>query len=55
MGNIFDPEKYGMLFCPDCKGKGKLSKSPDVFIVCSKCGGNGVVKKEKKALEEDRK
>jgi DnaJ-class molecular chaperone len=55
MGKNFDPEKYGMLFCPDCKGIGKLPKSPDGFIVCSRCGGNGVVKKEKKAPEEDRK
>jgi DnaJ-class molecular chaperone len=55
MGKIFNPEKYSMLFCPDCKGKGKLPKNSDGFIVCSRCGGSGVVKKEKKAPEEDRK
>jgi DnaJ-class molecular chaperone len=55
MGKIFNPEKYSMLFCPDCKGKGKLPKNSDGFIVCSRCGGSGVVKKEKKAPEEDGK
>ncbi len=55
MGKIFNPEKYGMVFCPDYKGKGKLPKDPDGFFVCSRCGGSGVVKKEKKAPEEDGK
>ena len=27
MDKIFNPEKYGMVFCPDCKGKGKLPKN----------------------------
>ncbi len=52
---IFNPEKYGMLFCPDCKGKGKLLKNPDGFIVCSRCGGSGVIKKEKEVSVLDRK
>ena len=55
MGKLFDPEKYGILRCPDCKGKGKFPKGPDGFIVCSRCGGNGFIKKEKKAPEEDEK
>ena len=55
MGKIFNPEKYGMVLCPDCKGKGKLPKKPDAFIVCSRCGGSGAVKKEKRAPEEDKK
>ncbi len=55
MGKIFDPEKYGMLLCPDCKGKAKFPKGPGGFIVCSRCGGNGFIKKEKKASEEDEK
>jgi DnaJ-class molecular chaperone len=53
MGKHFYPEKYGMLFCPNCNGKGKLPKSPNGFIVCSRCGGSGVLKKEKKASEEE--
>ena len=55
MGKIFDPEKYGMLLSPNCKGKGKLPKSPDGFIVCSRCGGSRAVKKEKKAPEAHKK
>ena len=55
MDKIFNPEKYGIEFCPECKGKGKLSKKPDGYNVCLRCGGSGVVKKEKKAPKEDRK
>ena len=55
MGKIFNREKYNMLFCPDCKGKGKLPKNPDGFIVCSRCGGSGVIKKEEEAPEVERK
>jgi hypothetical protein len=55
MDKIFDPEKYGMVFSPDCEGKGKLPKNPDGFIVCSRCGGCGTIRKEKEACEEDRK
>jgi DNA-directed RNA polymerase subunit RPC12/RpoP len=53
MGKSFYPEKYSVLRCPDCNGKGKSPKGPDGFIVCSRCGGNGLIKKEKKAPEED--
>jgi len=55
MDKIFDPEKYGMAFCPDCKGKGKLPKNSGGFNVCSRCGGSGVIKKEKKVPKADRK
>ncbi len=55
MDKIFDPEKYGMVICPDCEGKGKLPKNPDGFIVCSTCGGCGTIRKEEEAPEEDRK
>jgi hypothetical protein len=54
MDKIFDPKKYGMVVCPDCGGKGKLPKKPDGFIVCSRGGGCGAIKKGKEALEEDR-
>jgi hypothetical protein len=47
MDKIFYPENYGLLFFPDCKGKGKLHKNPHGFIVCSKCGGSRVVRKKK--------
>ena len=44
MNKTFDPEKYGMILCPMCDGKG--------FIInpkrkcCPKCGGFGLIKKE---------
>jgi len=44
MNKTFDPEKYGMVVCPLCKGKG--------FIInpkrecCQKRGGFGFIKKE---------
>ena len=54
MSKIFNPEKYGMVFCHDCYGTGKLPKNPEGFNVCPTCGGSGMVKKEKEASEEDR-
>jgi DnaJ-class molecular chaperone len=50
MGKTFNSEKYNMVFCPVCNGKGKLPKNPRGFDVCRKCGGFGLVKRE---LEED--
>ncbi len=46
MGKPFDPEKYGMTFCPLCQGDGKLAKTPEGFEVCKECGGFGLIKKE---------
>ena len=28
-GKRFDPEKYGMIFCPDCGGSGKSSNDAE--------------------------
>jgi DnaJ-class molecular chaperone len=55
MDKIFNPEKYAMEFCPECKGKGKLPKNPDGYNVCLRCGGSGVVKKENIVPEKERK
>jgi DnaJ-class molecular chaperone len=55
MDKIFNPGKYGMEFCPECKGKGKLPKNPHGYNVCLRCGGGGVVKKEKIVPEKERK
>jgi DnaJ-class molecular chaperone len=55
MDKILNPGKYGLAFCPLCSGKGKLPKNPHGFDVCTKCGGFGLVKKEEKVLEEDKK
>ena len=45
MGKIFNPEKYNMIFCPLCEGKGKLLMKPSGFNVCKECGGFGLIKK----------
>ncbi len=55
MGKIFNPEKYGILRCPDCKGEGRFPKAPDGFIACARWDGDGFIKKEKEAPEEDKK
>jgi DnaJ-class molecular chaperone len=55
MDKVFNPGKYGMEFCPECKGKGKLPKTPDDFNVCSRCGGSGVINKGKKDPKADSK
>ncbi len=46
MEKIFNPEKYNMIFCPLCKGKGKLLMKPSGFNVCKECGGFGLIKKK---------
>ncbi len=51
MGNTFNPEKYDMVFCPLCNGKGKLPKNPDEFDVCRRCGGFGLIRKEGKTFD----
>jgi DnaJ-class molecular chaperone len=42
----FNPEKYKMIFCPFCRGRGKSSNEDEGVRVCSQCGGFGWVKKE---------
>jgi len=44
----FDPAKYGMIFCPDCKGLGKSLDVKEGANVCTVCGGFGLLKKEEK-------
>jgi RecJ-like exonuclease len=46
MDNDFDPEKYGMLFCLECNGNGKLLSDSEDIEICPKCGGFGFIKKE---------
>ena len=55
MNNKFTPEKYGMVICPVCNGKGFLIKAPEeinvsVRRVCTKCGGFGAIKKEEEVF-----
>jgi DnaJ-class molecular chaperone len=52
MDKNFAPEKYGMVICPLCSGKGFLIKYSDQTSVtsrkvCARCGGFGAIKKEK--------
>ncbi len=42
----FEPEKYGMLFCPACGGAGRALTDTKGFNVCKVCGGFGLLKKE---------
>ncbi len=44
----FNPEKYGMIFCPDCRGSGKSFHNAKGAIVCKVCGGFGLIKKTRK-------
>jgi len=46
MGKTFTPQKYRMVFCPVCNGKGKLPKNAHGFDVCKECGGFGFVKRQ---------
>ena len=47
MKKIFDPEKYGMVLCTDCKGTGYVQNPKRQC--CLKCGGFGFIKKEEEA------
>jgi len=55
MDKEFVPEKYGMVACPHCSGRGFLIKQPDEINVtlrrvCTKCGGFGALKKEEEVF-----
>lgn len=49
------PEKYGMVICPLCNGRGFLVKSSNPSnnfskSVCAKCGGFGAIRKQEELL-----
>lgn len=46
MGGRFNPERYGMIYCPICKGSGRLCNGIKGGVVCQMCGGFGLVEKE---------
>jgi len=48
IGEKFNPEKYGMIFCPDCSGSGRSFADAKGVNVCKVCGGFGLIKKERK-------
>ncbi len=37
-------ERYGMIFCPHCNGRGRIFKTLKEFNVCVVCGGFGAIK-----------
>jgi len=44
LGERFNPERYGMIFCPQCNGRGKIFKTIKEFEVCMACGSFGLIK-----------
>ena len=44
----FKPERYGMIFCPDCSGSGRSFTEAKGTNVCKVCGGFGLIKREEK-------
>lgn len=41
-----NPQKYGFVICPHCNGYGSSLK--EAASVCSRCGGDGLIKQETK-------
>ena len=52
MGTRFNPDRYGMIYCPVCKGSGKIINEIEGRVVCKICGGFGLIKKHKDSLED---
>ena len=50
----FNPEKYGMIFCPNCRGSGKSFHDAKGVNVCKVCGGFGLIKKQEKSSIHDK-
>jgi len=50
-----NPERYGMIFCPSCKGSGKSFTASKGVDVCKVCGGFGAIKKEDKNKLNDKR
>ena len=48
IGRRFNPNKYGMVFCPNCSGSGRSFADAQGVNVCEVCGGFGLIKKEEK-------
>ncbi len=47
IGKHFDPGRYGMVYCPLCKGLGKLFNGIGEGVVCKICGGFGLIRSQK--------
>jgi DnaJ-class molecular chaperone len=48
INKMFHPEKYGMIFCPDCNGSGRAINNGNGVNPCKVCGGFGLIKKEER-------
>ncbi len=53
VGRRFNPDRYGMIYCPDCKGYGKLFDGVEGGVVCKICGGFGLIKKEENNVQDN--
>jgi DnaJ-class molecular chaperone len=51
----FTPERYGMIFCPICSGKGYLERSNGDREVCRMCRGFGLIRKENFGIQQPQK
>ena len=51
----FTPERYRMIFCPICSGKGYLERSHGDREVCRMCRGFGLIRKEKFRIQQTQK
>ena len=54
-GKRVNPEKYGMIFCPECHGSGKCFNPAKRVEVCKFCQGFGAIRKESKSTFGDNK
>ncbi len=50
----FNPERYGMIYCPACKGSGNFFNGVGGRVVCGLCGGFGLIRKGEKNVHDDR-
>jgi hypothetical protein len=50
----FDPNKYGMSFCPECKGTGKFFDQHKNVRICNVCGGFGWIKNERNHVSDEK-
>ena len=51
---MLNPEKYGYMECPHCKGYGSSLKDPEGVDTCTMCLGTGLIKKVQEDLTNDR-
>lgn len=45
---MMNPEKHGYKQCDHCNGYGSSLKDPIGVDRCTKCGGSGLIKKDRK-------